>query len=75
MRDLRVAVGFVWIFVEIFVGRIFRVFRPRSAARGHGILVLVPIVYVFDAVAGRTPRRILARFDGSTGTFAHESPP
>jgi hypothetical protein len=73
IRDLRVAVGFVWILVEIFVGRIFRLFRLRSAARVRGVLVLTWIVYVFDALAGWTRRRNLARLGGSSGTCAHEA--
>ena len=51
MWNLRIAVGFVWIFVEIFVGRITRLFRLWSSARGRGSLAFTRIIDVFDAFA------------------------
>jgi hypothetical protein len=74
MRDLRVAVSFVGIFVEIFVGRVFRVSRLRGAARGRGILMFRRIVYAFDVFAGWKQRRVWTRLGGSNGTFFHEAP-
>ena len=49
MRDFRVAVSFVWILPDIFVGRIFRVARIRRVAMRRWILF--PIGTVFDASA------------------------
>jgi hypothetical protein len=60
--NLRVAIGFVGIFLQIFIGRIFRVAGLWSLAPRRGILIFPRIADIFHA---------LARWTRSSVGFGH----